>query len=115
MCIRDRWYLAVKRGIEDGHLGNCAEKILNYLHAFHLGANVQWRESRDALNGRSHFVRDYYGVLKMCAAMDHTVSYRVDLQSSDGTRVPVTRGAQQVADTLLARANRQFFFEGDTL
>ena len=106
----------MKRGIEDGHLGNCAEKILDYLHAFHFGANVQWRESRDALNGRSHFVRDYYGVLKMRAAMDHTVSYRVDLQSGgDGTRVPITRGAQQVPDNLLARGNRQFFFEGDIL
>jgi hypothetical protein len=40
------------------HLCNCAENILDYLHAFHFGANVQWRESRDALNDRSHFVRD---------------------------------------------------------
>jgi hypothetical protein len=101
----------VKRGIEDGHLGNYAEKIFDYLYALQFGANVQWRESRDTLNGRSHLVRDYYGVLKMRAAMDHTVSYRVDLQSrADGTRVPIMQRAQQVSDHLLARGDRQFFF-----
>ena len=43
--------------------------------------------------------------------MDHTVSYRVDLQSrADGTRVPIMQRAQQVSDHLLARKDRQFFF-----
>src|SRR5208283_606090 len=76
---RGWWYLAVKRGIEDGHLGNSAEKILDYLHAFHFGANVQRRKRGHAVNGRAHFGRDRYGDLEMRATVDHTMSHDIDL------------------------------------
>src|SRR5271169_990482 len=113
---RGWWYLAVKRGIEDGHLRNRAEEFFDYLHTFHFGANVQWRESREALNGRSHFVGDQHGVPKMRAAMDHTVPYDIDLRSgSDCTRLPLTQRAQQMPNHLLARGDGQLFFQDDSL
>src|SRR5215470_19309688 len=52
----------------------------------------------------------------MRAAMDDAVPHRVDLRSGvDGTRLPITRGAQQLPDKLLARGTWQFFLEGDPL
>src|SRR6516225_964397 len=52
----------------------------------------------------------------MRAAVYDAVSHDIDLRSGgDGTRFSVARGAQQVPDKLLARGNRQFFFEGGAL
>jgi len=70
------------------------------------GANAE-----NAVNRRAHFRRDDYGVLKMRATMDHTVSHDIDLRSgSNGTRLPITQRAQQMPNHLLARGDRQFFF-----
>ncbi len=41
----------MKAGVENGHLGNLAEKTFDNFHAFQLGANVQRREHGNAGNG----------------------------------------------------------------
>src|SRR5215472_6807253 len=58
------WHLVMKRGIENGHLGNRAQEILDNLHAFQFGANMQWCERRYAFYGGAYFVCNYHWVPK---------------------------------------------------
>src|SRR5262245_47464226 len=113
---RGQWHLAVKTGIEDGHLSNSTQKILYNLHAFQFRPNVERSEIRHAVDGGPHFARDHHWFFKMRTAMDDAVSHDVDLRSrADHARLSIMHGAQQVPDELLARGNWQFFLEGDSL
>ena len=104
---RRQQHLAMKPGIENGHLRNIAPKLLDNLHALQFRANVEWRKLGHAINGGVHLGRDYDGVFEMRAPMNYAVSHHVDFRSgSDGTRPPAHAACSANAESP-ARAMRR--------
>src|SRR5271166_1717852 len=96
------WHLAMKSGIENRNLRNRAENTSDNLHTLEFGLNMQGRERGDAGDRRAHLGRDDNGILEMGAAVDYAMPDRVDLVNrTDGTRLSIPSGAQQMSDNLL--------------
>jgi len=97
----------MKSGIEYRHLRHIATNILDNLHAFQFGANVQGRKFGNFRNCRVHLGRHYYWILEMRPTMDHAVPHCINIEGRIyGTSAPGHQRKQQMPDGLLARCDR---------
>ena len=84
-----------------------AKNIARRNDALDVGRIVQRGQIDAVLKSLQNRVVNQGRIFEHLTAMHHSVSYRVDLRNrGDGTRVPITRGAQQVPDNLLLDSKR---------
>jgi hypothetical protein len=72
-------HLPVEAGIENSHLRNGSQEILNYSCTLQFRVNVQWRKCRNAGDCPAHLGGDHHGILEMWAAMDYPVPHGINV------------------------------------
>src|SRR5579871_3110369 len=93
----------MEAGIENSHLRNGAQKILNYSYALQLRVNVQRCKCRSAGNRLMHLGGDHHGIREMRPPMNYSMPHGIDLgRGSDNLGITAPRLAQQIPNNPLA-------------
>src|SRR6266508_2316645 len=80
---RAQRHVPMKPSVENRHLRDRAQQLLNDLHALQLGAGVQRRELGSGGDRQLLLGRDENRLFKARAAMNNTMSHDVDLRGGN--------------------------------
>src|SRR5262249_54193287 len=80
---RGQRHVSMKTSVENRHLSNRTQQILNDLHAFQLGAGVQRRELGSGGDRRLHLLCDQSRFFVTRSAMNDAMSHGVDLRNGN--------------------------------
>src|SRR5262245_43483916 len=107
-------HVPMKPRVENRHLRNMAQQLLNYLHAFQLCACVQRRELGSGGDRRLHLGRDQNRLFVTRSAMNNAMSHDVDLRGgTEGLCFAAPNGNQQMLHRLRARRDLDSFLAPD--